>query len=512
MLWGIYVFSYAPHVRTDAEGIRLHNVLSVIDIPWALVSAIRLRWQLEVTLHDGRRHARLRRAVPAAGRGRSRRKPEADAVEPSTRDLTLIQEAWIGAGESGSGDEPPRSPDARPPGTRRARDHRGLDGREPGDRRPLELSTASIRRSGGTAPGRRGIHAVWVNESGSPGRAGKVERPVLSGPMPTFSLFARITLMARALRPDLRNVAIVAHVDHGKTTLVDAMLRQTGSFGSHEHMEERAMDSNDLEREKGITILAKNTAITYKGLHTDVPGDDQRHRHPRSRRLRRRGRARSVDGRRRRAARRRERGPAAADALRAAQGARGEASRHPAREQDRPPRRAHRRGRGRGARPAARPRVRPRRRRARPRCRRSPRRARRVCERTRGRGIPQPPRQRRRFPTTTTSSRCSRRSSSTCRRPSYDDEAPLQAWVTNLDSSPFLGRLALLRVFNGTLKKGQTVAWVRADGTVSSARITELLKTRALERYPADERRPRRHRRDRRLPRHHDRRDHRRPR
>ncbi|WP_242090579.1 GTP-binding protein, partial [Microbacterium lacticum] len=58
---------------------------------------------------------------------------------------------------------------------------------------------------------------------------------------------------------------------HGKTTLVDAMLRQTGSFGSHEHMEERAMDSNDLEREKGITILAKNTAITYNGVHTDTP-------------------------------------------------------------------------------------------------------------------------------------------------------------------------------------------------------------------------------------------------
>ena len=71
--------------------------------------------------------------------------------------------------------------------------------------------------------------------------------------------------------------------------------------------------------------------------------------------------------------------------------------------------------------------------------------------------------------------------------PTYDDEAPLQAWVTNLDSSAFLGRLALLRVFNGTLKKGQTVAWVRSDGSTQNARITELMMTKALERYPAEE-------------------------
>src|SRR3954451_6004620 len=75
------------------------------------------------------------------------------------------------------------------------------------------------------------------------------------------------TITNTASRSDLRNVAIVAHVDHGKTTLVDAMLRQTNSFSAHEHLEERSMDSNELEREKGITILAKNTAVSYNGLH-----------------------------------------------------------------------------------------------------------------------------------------------------------------------------------------------------------------------------------------------------
>ena len=291
--------------------------------------------------------------------------------------------------------------------------------------------------------------------------------------------------MAHALRTDLRNVAIVAHVDHGKTTLVDAMLRQTGSFGEHAHVEERAMDSNDLEREKGITILAKNTAITYNGAHTDEPvtinvidtpghadfgGEVERGLSmvdgvvllvdasegplPQTRFVLRKALEAKlpvillVNKTDRPDARIAEVEEEAHDLLLGlasdmsddvpdldvdalldvpvvyASGRAGAASRtRPANGE---------------------------------------------------------------LPDNDALEPLFEAILAHVPAPSFDDEAPLQAWVTNLDSSPFLGRLALLRVFNGTLKKGQTVAWVRHDGSHSTARITELLKTRALERYPAE--------------------------
>src|SRR4029077_125143 len=94
-------------------------------------------------------------------------------------------------------------------------------------------------------------------------------------PMTQSSVPRTETAPPAGVRTDIRNIAIVAHVDHGKTTLVDAMLHQSGIFRANEIVVERVMDSNDLERERGITILAKNTAATYRGVKiniVDTPG------------------------------------------------------------------------------------------------------------------------------------------------------------------------------------------------------------------------------------------------
>jgi GTP-binding protein len=288
------------------------------------------------------------------------------------------------------------------------------------------------------------------------------------------------------LRSDLRNVAIVAHVDHGKTTLVDAMLVQGGAYGDHAHVTDRAMDSGDLEREKGITILAKNTAIRYTGAaavpggvtinvidtpgHADFGGEVERGLSmvdgvvllvdasegplPQTRFVLRKALAahlpviivvNKVDRPDSRIAEVVEETHDLLLSLASdlhdevpdldidsllevpviyASAKAGIASLVQPADGTMPE--------GANLEPLFQV----------------------IMER-----IP---------------------------APSYEEGAPLQAHVTNLDASPFLGRLALLRVFNGTIKKGQMVAWARADGTMKTVKITELLETKGLDRVPAE--------------------------
>ena len=289
-------------------------------------------------------------------------------------------------------------------------------------------------------------------------------------------------------RADLRNIAIVAHVDHGKTTLVDAMLRQSGAFSSHqtdEGLVERVMDSGDLEREKGITILAKNTAVRYAGPaaaaagspdgvtiniidtpgHADFGGEV-------------------------------ERGLSMVDAIAllvdASEGPlpqtrfvlrKALAARLPVilvvNKVDRP-----------DARiaevvdetfdlfldlasdlPDAEDML------EFPVVYASARAGRASLERPADGGMPDSENLEPLFRTIMDH----------VPAPSYTPDAPLQAHVTNLDASPFLGRIALCRVREGQIRKNQQVMWCRADGTQQRVKITELLMTEALTRVPADE-------------------------
>ena len=292
--------------------------------------------------------------------------------------------------------------------------------------------------------------------------------------------------MAIATRNNLRNVAIVAHVDHGKTTLVDAMLKQTDSFADHSHVEERAMDSNELEREKGITILAKNTAVSYKGIHAadgpitinviDTPGHADFGGEVERGLSMVDGVVLLVDA---------SEGPLPQTrfVLRKALEAK-----LPVillvNKTDRPDARIDE-----------------------------------VVAESQDLLIGLASDMADDFPDLDLDAvldvpvvyASGRNGAASWNKPedgtlpdnddleplfdailkhipapTYDDTHPLQAHVTNLDASPFLGRLALLRIFQGTIKKGQTVAWVQQDGTVSNVKITELLITKALDRYPTE--------------------------
>ncbi len=287
------------------------------------------------------------------------------------------------------------------------------------------------------------------------------------------------TATACQVRTDLRNIAIVAHVDHGKTTLVDAMLRQSGAFSTRAEPAERVLDTGELEREKGITILAKNTAIrraTPGGEmvinvvdtpgHADFGGEV-------------------------------ERGLAMVDGVLLLVDA-GEGPLPQTRFVLRKALAAHL-----------------------PvvlvvnKVDRAEARVAEVVEETHdlllelASELDEVDDSVLDVPVVYTSARAGRASltppddggmpdaenldplfevlTGEVPAPRGDTAAPLRALVTNLDASDYLGRIALCRIHAGTLRKGQTVAWCRADGTVRSVRVSELMVTEALARVPATE-------------------------
>ena len=266
------------------------------------------------------------------------------------------------------------------------------------------------------------------------------------------------------LREDIRNVAIVAHVDHGKTTLVDAMLWQSGSFRANQDVAERVMDSMDLEREKGITILAKNTAVRYGGVkinivdtpgHADFGGEVERG-------------LTMVDGVLLLVDASEGPLPQTRFVLRKALEARLPVI-LVVNKVDRP-----------DARIAE------------------------VVNEVYSLFLDLDADESQiEFPIVYANARAGQAGVgadaladdlrplldtllATIPPPSYEHGHPLQAHVTNLDASPYVGRLALCRVREGEIRKGQQVAWCRADGSIQRAKVTELYVTEALDRVPAD--------------------------
>jgi GTP-binding protein len=263
-----------------------------------------------------------------------------------------------------------------------------------------------------------------------------------------------------ALRSDIRNVAIVAHVDHGKTTLVDAMLWQSGSFRENQEVAERVLDSMDLEREKGITILARNTAVRHGGVkinivdtpgHADFGGEVERG-------------LTMVDGVLLLVDASEGPLPQTRFVLRKALEAR-----LPlilvVNKVDRPDARIAEvvdevyelfldldAGEDQIEFPIV------------------------YCNARAGHAG---------FTPETLAADLEPLFETLIERipaPAYEDGHPLQAHVTNLDASPYVGRLALCRVRQGTIRKGQQVAWCRASGEIERVRVTELYVTEALDR------------------------------